>query len=375
TILDGLFALAVLLPTIAVMVRRLHDINMSGWWGWLFIPFGLPILIVGFIDSKEEQKQDEKVNNTSPVSVMSAVVNHSKDAMSQIKPAVSGYVEKHQTANQQTSETQSTLNTFAAEDDKMYEVAMKEIETDTTQKGAWAKAFSQSEGDKDKTEALYIKFRVQSMVAEENVKVQKEAKDRLDSEIEPIEEIKTENNIKHKTIEWLYIIPIVLVALIIMAVVFPKMTEQAVVFPKKTELNESINKETFYDTLTGLTWQDNAAAASITKPWLTEENYKGCVSNQASSSCYDTSGDTAATYCSELSLGGYTDWRLPSRTELEGIYSSRSNLNNVSSDYYWSSTTDEYYKGNAWIVFFYDGGVGYFYKYANGSVRCVRAGQ
>ena len=54
TLLDNLFALAVLLPTIAVMVRRLHDINMSGWWGWLFIPFGLPIFIVGFIDTKKE---------------------------------------------------------------------------------------------------------------------------------------------------------------------------------------------------------------------------------------------------------------------------------------------------------------------------------
>ncbi|QYX55715.1 DUF805 domain-containing protein [Roseovarius sp. SCSIO 43702] len=48
--LYGIFYLAVLIPSIAVSVRRLHDRNMSGWWylGMIvasFIPF------VGFIAS------------------------------------------------------------------------------------------------------------------------------------------------------------------------------------------------------------------------------------------------------------------------------------------------------------------------------------
>ena len=46
--LSGLFSLAVLLPFIAVTVRRLHDTNRSGWWlliwllpvvGWLVLAF------------------------------------------------------------------------------------------------------------------------------------------------------------------------------------------------------------------------------------------------------------------------------------------------------------------------------------------------
>jgi len=46
--LSGLFSLAVLLPFIAVTVRRLHDTNRSGWWvligfvpvvGWLILVF------------------------------------------------------------------------------------------------------------------------------------------------------------------------------------------------------------------------------------------------------------------------------------------------------------------------------------------------
>jgi uncharacterized membrane protein YhaH (DUF805 family) len=36
-ILAGLFSLAILVPSIAVTVRRLHDINRSGWWTLLGI--------------------------------------------------------------------------------------------------------------------------------------------------------------------------------------------------------------------------------------------------------------------------------------------------------------------------------------------------
>ena len=47
-VLSGLYSLAVLLPSLGVLVRRLHDTGRSGWW-WLiaFIPLiGAIILIV-----------------------------------------------------------------------------------------------------------------------------------------------------------------------------------------------------------------------------------------------------------------------------------------------------------------------------------------
>ena len=31
-LLSGIYSLAVLIPTLAVLVRRLHDIDRSGWW-------------------------------------------------------------------------------------------------------------------------------------------------------------------------------------------------------------------------------------------------------------------------------------------------------------------------------------------------------
>ena len=47
-ILSGIYGLAVLLPGLAVGIRRLHDTDKSGWWLLLvFIPIvGLIVLIV-----------------------------------------------------------------------------------------------------------------------------------------------------------------------------------------------------------------------------------------------------------------------------------------------------------------------------------------
>jgi len=55
-ILLGLWILATLIPTLALMVRRLHDIGRSGWWVLVsFVPFvgGLAFLICSFVDSEE----------------------------------------------------------------------------------------------------------------------------------------------------------------------------------------------------------------------------------------------------------------------------------------------------------------------------------
>jgi len=42
--LAGIFSLVVLLPSLAVAVRRLHDTNRTGWWWWLLL-----IPLIGFI--------------------------------------------------------------------------------------------------------------------------------------------------------------------------------------------------------------------------------------------------------------------------------------------------------------------------------------
>ena len=59
-LLSGLYSLAVLIPSIAVTVRRLHDTGRSGWWILIgLIPFigGIVLLIFMVLDSEPGANQ------------------------------------------------------------------------------------------------------------------------------------------------------------------------------------------------------------------------------------------------------------------------------------------------------------------------------
>lgn len=52
-VLDGLYCLAIILPSLAVSVRRLHDIGKSGWWMFIsLIPLigGIWLLVLFVTD-------------------------------------------------------------------------------------------------------------------------------------------------------------------------------------------------------------------------------------------------------------------------------------------------------------------------------------
>jgi cation transport ATPase len=51
-------------------------------------------------------------------------------------------------------------------DEKLYAVVVEEIESGQIHKAFWAKALAESDNDKDKTQALYIKLRVQKLYDE-----------------------------------------------------------------------------------------------------------------------------------------------------------------------------------------------------------------
>ena len=70
-----------------------------------------------------------------------------------------------------------------------------------------------------------------------------------------------------------------------------------VINPNYTYIDELV-----IDNITGLMWQDND----------TRNMKKGYT---ISGNPTDTSGDTATTYCNDLLLNGYNDWRLPNTTE------------------------------------------------------------
>ena len=93
--------------------------------------------------------------------------------------------------------------------------------------------------------------------------------------------------------------------------------------------------------------------------------------------------ESAITYCEGLSLGSYTDWRLPNTKELESITDNTkynpsidtTYFPNTASSYYWSSTTNASNASYAWNVYFYYGYVSSHYKSDSYCVRCVRGGQ
>ena len=100
-----------------------------------------------------------------------------------------------------------------------------------------------------------------------------------------------------------------------------------------------------------------------------------------------TTYGTAADICANLTLGGYSDWFLPSKDELNKMYLNigqgnalgLGNIGGFADDYYWSSTEEDYFNGgnygyNAWgQYFFLDDGQDLGLKGSYYPVRAVRA--
>jgi len=91
---------------------------------------------------------------------------------------------------------------------------------------------------------------------------------------------------------------------------------------------------------------------------------------------------SSLSYCENLQLAGYNDWRLPSRNELQSLVDySKYNpaIDTVAfpgamSSNYWSSTALASNSDHAWGVDFDNGSVFYGDKSINLYVRAVRGG-
>ena len=114
-----------------------------------------------------------------------------------------------------------------------------------------------------------------------------------------------------------------------------------------------------------------------------EDNGDGTVTDNGSGLMWQkaTAGEMdwyqARSNASGLSLGGHSDWRLPNKDELVGLYDSEcKKMMDVRSDWYWSSTTYVNYTNYAWLVNFDLGGyVSVYNKSHTYYVRAVRSGQ
>jgi hypothetical protein len=83
-----------------------------------------------------------------------------------------------------------------------------------------------------------------------------------------------------------------------------------------------------------------------------------------------TTWDDAIKLSERFEVDGYTDWRLPSKDELQLIFSFQK-VRSFDRDFYWSST--EFNQTNLWGINFANGDWNYFYKNAIFNVCVVRS--
>ncbi len=125
--------------------------------------------------------------------------------------------------------------------------------------------------------------------------------------------------------------------------------------------------ETVTDLTTNLMWQQCSAGLSGT--------------NCATGTVGTYTWDNAITYCGGLSVGGYTDWRLPTIKELQSIVDmTRATAPAINTTYfpntqssYWSNTTTLLFTADAWLEYFNSGEINVSNgKTSTNYVRCVR---
>jgi hypothetical protein len=85
----------------------------------------------------------------------------------------------------------------------------------------------------------------------------------------------------------------------------------------------------------------------------------------------DTTWEKAVKQCKQYKNGGFSDWRLPNKGELDKLYISKSVIGGFKDrHYYWSSTESD--KNDAWDQSFRNGAQSLGYKLDNNYVRAVR---
>ena len=159
-----IFSVAILVVDfiwINTLANRIRDYGDNPWIAlFALIPFaniGLA-LFYGIVKSKNKESQQEEKVNSNEISLTKAVYNHTKDIVSEIKPTINEYKENHTTSNNNPQNNNINVN-----ESKIYEDIMNEIEQDNKVKSTWARALSQSDGNKDKAEALYISMRFEEL--------------------------------------------------------------------------------------------------------------------------------------------------------------------------------------------------------------------
>ncbi len=121
------------------------------------------------------------------------------------------------------------------------------------------------------------------------------------------------------------------------------------------------------DQSTGVRWYNGSSTITYATGTVIAtglSNTMAIIANQGA-------GSYAATVARSYTGGGFTDWYLPSKDELNKLYINKTAIGGFSSAYYWSSS--EFNTSAAWIQNFNSGGQGNDFKVSANYVRAVRA--
>ena len=70
TLLTDVYSLAILLPSIAVLLRRLHDTGKSSWWALIFfVPLVGPIILLVFLLQDSQDRENLYGNNPKSLNI------------------------------------------------------------------------------------------------------------------------------------------------------------------------------------------------------------------------------------------------------------------------------------------------------------------
>lgn len=122
----------------------------------------------------------------------------------------------------------------------------------------------------------------------------------------------------------------------------------------------------------GIKWDDHA---TFIKTSATENTYGSGKSNTEIIVQILGTGNYAAKLCADLKLGGYNDWYLPSKDELEKLYAARNSIGGFSLDMmYWSSSEATINTDWVWRGYFGENAIafGEYTKDNQFRVRAVR---
>lgn len=158
--------LFLILPSLAVTSRRLHDSNLSGWWmllclipvigGLIFLYFALRDSSIG---TNKYGKNPKGIGNNSASNSDRPTGDNSHKGTLVGKLIQKTTKKALQGSSQRTNEDTTYGN-------ELYEQVWKEIEENRINLGLWAKCFSTCEGVENKTKALYINERL--LILKEN---------------------------------------------------------------------------------------------------------------------------------------------------------------------------------------------------------------